>query len=751
MKKQVLFCIASLLMSLFYVLPVSKSVENGYDPSSIEVSETNPLVSWSIFWRNLKRISYWRLQWLNETENSWQRQGLHVLRTYPQKNTTKIMLNFTSTEKGSYRLDFAIQKRVKTYVNKSGNWRYELRYDYTEDRERSFLLTFDWSDIKNISGLIIKHGVKNNYFWFRIRRDNVPANYNIILDPSLVVDQDFIYATKRMNQIKTFRNPIGLQYRYAMFYFQNTSSSTYELRMYKSETGATWTKESTIHNYGANLFEGASLWIYDNSTFLIIYTLFADSNGNLYFRNGTITNSEHSITWNTKETVITGAENQKAKDHLITVAKDGYIWLLYEKAVGYGTQILSVNGFNSTTQDWNEVGNNPFLNATGDGAYIYVQSGNSVHEWFSFENLSNGDPLGHLSTINLRVWAYQETGGNDLIEATVSSLGTTKTYSQQTPPTSVYGWVTWDIENLFVDWTSSKIDDLKFSLKKISKQSSQWVYADYAQITISLTPFYDVKVLASEQAFNVSSWSSETTIFNSKNDGGTWGARTPISIAPFNATRDMMVCYDWFKTGDLKRHLRGLEMDFNGLHFTEYVNEDLAIYSPSGTDRLRTVVDTDNQAHVIFQTTGNIFHVNWTIPFPFGWDTVTTLGVSDLATSTSIDKSVSPNILYVFYRVVFPSGNFSYKTSATDSINWSSSINVKDNSEALNYFSASYEAYGNVISLIYTTQTTYKIRYYEIVLITPSAWIPFLIRALFLFGLCGSILFLVLLKKKRVS
>jgi len=110
------------------------------------------------------------------------KQDMRIIRTYPTLNQCKITLNFTSSQAGNYRLTFAISILVKDYINKTASYQYELTY-------KNYTLVFDWSDIASIPNLKVSHGIKNDYFWFRMRRDNIPQGIHVELDPNVFIMQ----------------------------------------------------------------------------------------------------------------------------------------------------------------------------------------------------------------------------------------------------------------------------------------------------------------------------------------------------------------------------------------------------------------------------------------------------------------------------------------------------------------------------------------------------------------------------------
>lgn len=153
--------------------PVYSSFGNRHVP---EIASVN----WTRFWQVFNAHSTWNLEY-NEG-SSWisVKGDMQVIKDYVMPFQCKITLDFTASHSADYRLTFAIDLRVKKYVYKEAEYRYILTYqDYT--------VTFDWSDVAKISNVIITHGIKNlegtDYFWWRVRRDNVPVGAHIVIDP----------------------------------------------------------------------------------------------------------------------------------------------------------------------------------------------------------------------------------------------------------------------------------------------------------------------------------------------------------------------------------------------------------------------------------------------------------------------------------------------------------------------------------------------------------------------------------------
>lgn len=102
---------------------------------------------------------------------------------YPENDTCKITLVFNASRAGNYRLTFAVDARVRNYVNRTGEHQYDLDFD-------DYSIVFDWSDVIAISGLQVTHGMTvvdgSDYFWFRMRRDNVPKGAHVVIDPTVI-------------------------------------------------------------------------------------------------------------------------------------------------------------------------------------------------------------------------------------------------------------------------------------------------------------------------------------------------------------------------------------------------------------------------------------------------------------------------------------------------------------------------------------------------------------------------------------
>jgi len=153
---------------------------NSFGVRSVKVT------NWSYFWDLFNQHSYWDLEYRNGSEWISCQDALTIDRSRSADNSfEKITLNFTSPVAADYRLTFAIDRHVKTYVNRSGQYEYRLTYAVGDDE--TYDVFFNWSDMAGIPGVTFRHGVTDrqgkDVFWFRCRRNNVPAGYNVVLDP----------------------------------------------------------------------------------------------------------------------------------------------------------------------------------------------------------------------------------------------------------------------------------------------------------------------------------------------------------------------------------------------------------------------------------------------------------------------------------------------------------------------------------------------------------------------------------------
>ena len=272
--------------------------------------------SWTRFWQKFKSYSAWVTEWYDGEAWINHDNCMQIIREHPQENITKITLNFTSQEAGDYRFTFGIDQRVKSYVDKSGQYQYNLTF-------HGFTIIFDWSDIKDVSGLQLTHGIKNNMFWFRIRRDNVPATYNVVLDPSLV-------ATSSQPQ-----QPFGYSYQRFVFQAQNLHwvfyvDQTDYIRYKTSSDAINW---SDATNVRSGVLDGYYFSVWNNETHMD-YVFQIDGYGASFpilWRRGRLYGNGTIIWLDSEQTVATPPASVGYWYHSITVDSNGCPWIGYKQ------------------------------------------------------------------------------------------------------------------------------------------------------------------------------------------------------------------------------------------------------------------------------------------------------------------------------------------------------------------------------------------------------------------------------------
>jgi len=175
-------------------------------------------IKWSYFWSLFNQYSDWDLEYNDGGGWISCKEDLIVTKTnpmiegedgvqYENISKKKITLDFTASHTADYRLTFAIDTRVKDYVDKSGEHKYELNYKVGEyeGEDEIYSVLFDWSDIAAIPDIILSHGITeigdDDYFWFRARKNNVSQGAHIILDPIFGNQDDYGSSSSGENTI----------------------------------------------------------------------------------------------------------------------------------------------------------------------------------------------------------------------------------------------------------------------------------------------------------------------------------------------------------------------------------------------------------------------------------------------------------------------------------------------------------------------------------------------------------------------
>ena len=134
-------------------------------------------VNWSYFKELFTSHCSWMLEY--NSGNGWTdgNQFMTIEKTWNETlNGWKFNLVFTKPPSGMMdaRFTFACDLPVLNYVERDG-WQVNLNYTIPGTNE-VYNCYFNWSDMANIPGVVFNKGVLDDMFWFRFRRDDIPAN-----------------------------------------------------------------------------------------------------------------------------------------------------------------------------------------------------------------------------------------------------------------------------------------------------------------------------------------------------------------------------------------------------------------------------------------------------------------------------------------------------------------------------------------------------------------------------------------------
>lgn len=275
---------------------------------SSHITTVGQPINWPNFWQAYKQKALWDLEWFNGSEWVSVKEDLAVQLSYPEPNRCKIKLVFDASHAGNYRLTHAVNKVVREHFVRTDKYQYDLMYD-------DIFITFDWSDCAEIPGLVFSHGVKDRYFWFRIRRDNVPLGAHVEIDPATVATSTTVNAVSYGFLRKGF-------YAEGLFwaFYSDGTNAGWEF----SNDGTTWTGAFT--NIGA-CNDGRYFSVrFDGTHISYVRTDFAGTY-DTYYRRGTPVN-DGTINWSAVEqTVYTGTGTDVYEHPCITVDTNGYAWI----------------------------------------------------------------------------------------------------------------------------------------------------------------------------------------------------------------------------------------------------------------------------------------------------------------------------------------------------------------------------------------------------------------------------------------
>jgi len=252
-----------------------------------------------------------------------------------------------------------------------------------------------------------------------------------------------------------------------------------------------------------------------------------------------------------------------------------------------------------------------------------------------------------------------------------------------------------------------------------------WVIFEYASIGKKVT-YYEThcKISGNEG----SSWSAEQTIHGYEQDSVDEFA----TAYPFRsgATRQVFcVVVHMSIIGVVRR--TGFDLTWDGTTFQVWSQKAITVIDQAIEHLTSLVIDANNKAIVIFPSGVGQYLRCYSTTISTSWtqeQDVSYYGLYGAFSNfaLSVDLSVSPNRLHVFYKIHHSTANrwayIRYKTSSSTTISWSTETAVGDDTAALYYFSSCQMDCQGRMQLIYTVSNT--VRFYEYAPSPPSVAQP---------------------------
>jgi parallel beta-helix repeat protein len=210
-------------------------------------------------------------------------------------------------------------------------------------------------------------------------------------------------------------------------------------------------------------------------------------------------------------------------------------------------------------------------------------------------------------------------------------------------------------------------------------------------------------------------WSADATVTS---HGGSTAVDDTSAIAVFGGTTGNILGIVGQKRVSSENSLYGVNIaSFNGATYSTgsgvIVESANGVYHP-----LDVVVDSNDVAYLVFHDArgGGLTGFRYTFATAArtveSWNTVTNVdSTAPDSASLSIDKSVTPNVLYAFYQKGTSDTVF-WRSKAVDAASWSSENSIIDGSgEDLDWIQSGRELQQCVTPLMYTTQTNFYARF----------------------------------------
>jgi hypothetical protein len=342
------------------------------------VSSVGSRIDWPSFWSLFQTYATWNLEYYDGSGWVSVKNDLKILSSFPEANRCKFKLKFKASKQASYRLAFAVDRKLKGYIENLNRNQIEIMFDKT-------VLTFDWSDCANLGGLKFTHGLQmiagEQYFWFMIATDTVSLGSLFEIDPSVVATSTDEYAVGFAFQGKT-----GYANGLIWSFYCDGSNIAYKT---SSDNGATWT--TGLSSPVAALPSGIGLdfavyFEYRGGTYYLHYVrcLGSATSGVFYYRRGVL-NSDGSITWSAVEQQATVSVRYWYYP-TISVDDSGYPWIgLNEQYGGFWVVYVTTSSVNDGT--WTARSGFPYalasatVNAAWGISIVPLTSGKMAAVW----------------------------------------------------------------------------------------------------------------------------------------------------------------------------------------------------------------------------------------------------------------------------------------------------------------------------------------------------------------------------------
>jgi len=295
-------------------------------------------------------------------------------------NALKSTWNFTTPVAGNYRLTVVVDADTFN-VSQTDTYEYTLSL---EAFNNTFSLIFNYEDLLQYSNLIFNQG-RTDYngrdvFFFRVRRDNVPANFFVSWDPSYEV-------TNAGNELYNMGRTVahGIDGRLWCIYQSATGGANIE---YSDDQGDTWILDHNFDLTGTDFY--GSVATDSNGVCHMMYYLL-DTDYKIIYSN--------SSDWTTTHTISSGAEHNWR--HSFAIDSNDNIHMVYKEQEGtvstyelmYINSLDNGGSWNTPKKLENEV-DEADDNWDPD---IAIDSSNNIHVVFGMEDYANGyDQIGHI-------------------------------------------------------------------------------------------------------------------------------------------------------------------------------------------------------------------------------------------------------------------------------------------------------------------------------------------------------------------